>query len=145
MIAVDTNILIYAMDDLSPERHEQALAFLESLDGDTRPTVLPWQVVCELLAWMRRHAAKTKVSNERIREDITAVMSRFPLVYPSHKALTISLGLTSRHSLSHWDSLLVAACIEAGVDTLYSEDRGDGAVYESVTVINPLKSPGAAH
>jgi len=36
-----------------------------------------------------------------------------------------SLGLTSRHSLSHWDSLLLAVCIEANVDTLYSEDLGD--------------------
>lgn len=57
----------------------------------------------------------------------------------------MSFDLTSRYSLSHWDSLLVAACLEAGIDTLYSEDMGDGAVYDSLTVINPLKSPGAAN
>ena len=57
----------------------------------------------------------------------------------------MSFDLTARYSLSHWDSLLVAACIEAGIDTLYSEDMGDGAVYDSLTVINPLKSPGAAN
>lgn len=52
--------------------------------------------------------------------------------------IPISLGLTSRHSVSHWDSLLIAACIEANVDTLYSEDLGDGEQYDTVTVVNPF-------
>ena len=53
--------------------------------------------------------------------------------------ISISLGLTSRHSLSHWDSLLIAAaCIEANFETLYSEDLGDGEQYDSVTVVNPF-------
>jgi len=34
--------------------------------------------------------------------------------------------------------MLVAACIDAGVDTLYSEDLGHGTEYDSVTVINPF-------
>ena len=49
-----------------------------------------------------------------------------------------SLDLSSRYSLSHWDSMLIAACIDAGVRTLYSEDLGDGVAYDSVTVINPF-------
>ena len=145
MIAVDTNIFIYALDDLELVKHERAVVFLESLGRDAKPKALPWQVACELLAWMRRNATKSTVSNEQIRADITSVTTRFPLVYPSHRLLGISLDLTSRHSLSHWDSLLVAACIEAGVETLYSEDMGDGVVYDSVTVINPLKSPAATN
>ncbi len=40
--------------------------------------------------------------------------------------------------LSHWDRMLIAACIDAGVRTLYSEDLGDGVAYDSVTVINPF-------
>jgi predicted nucleic acid-binding protein len=47
--------------------------------------------------------------------------------------------LTRRYSLSHWDSLLLGACIAAGVDTLYSEDMSHNGVYDSVTVINPFK------
>ena len=52
-----------------------------------------------------------------------------------------SLSITRRFSLSHWDGLLVAACAEAGVDTLYSEDMDDGAEYDGVTVVNPFRSP----
>ena len=39
---------------------------------------------------------------------------------------------------SFWDSMLLAACVAAGVRTFYSEDLGAGAQYESVTVINPF-------
>ena len=88
---------------------------------------------------MRRNAAKTQASNEQIHADISAVTTMFPLISPTQNVLDISLGLTARYSLSHWDSLLIAACIEAGVETLYSEDTGDGSVYETVTVVNPLK------
>ena len=40
--------------------------------------------------------------------------------------------------VSNWDSLLIAACIEANVDTLYSEDLGDGEQYDTVNVVNPF-------
>ena len=34
--------------------------------------------------------------------------------------------------------MLLAACVEAGVRTLYSEDLASGAQYDSVTVVNPF-------
>ena len=48
------------------------------------------------------------------------------------------LDLSFRYSLSHWDSLLLAACVDAGVDTLYSEDLDAGMTYDTVTVVNPF-------
>jgi predicted nucleic acid-binding protein len=38
--------------------------------------------------------------------------------------------------------MLLAACIDANVSTLYSEDLGDGTTYDSVTVINPFALRG---
>jgi len=35
--------------------------------------------------------------------------------------------------------MLFAACVEAGVDTLYSEDMDDGAAYDSVEIVNPFR------
>ena len=62
----------------------------------------------------------------------------FPLFLPTHSVPGRALELHSRYSLSHWDSMLLAACIEAGVTTLYSEDFGAGTTYDTVTVINPF-------
>jgi predicted nucleic acid-binding protein len=46
--------------------------------------------------------------------------------------------LRARFSLSHWDSLLLAACKDAGVTTLYSEDMDAGTDYDGLTVVNPF-------
>lgn len=50
----------------------------------------------------------------------------------------ISFHLHVRFSLSHWDSLLLAACKEAGVTTLFSEDMDSGTDYDGLTVVNPF-------
>lgn len=66
------------------------------------------------------------------------VLAAFPLRLPGAACFEISFTLRSRYSLSHWDSLLIAACQEAGVTRLYSEDMQHGADYGGVTVINPF-------
>ena len=66
------------------------------------------------------------------------LLDGFPLVSASTDILLPSLELCSRYSLSHWDSLLLAACLEAGVETLDSEDLQDGANYGGVRVVNPF-------
>ena len=50
MIAIDTNILIYACDQADPRRQKIAL----DLIADTQDGVLLWQVACEFLAASRK-------------------------------------------------------------------------------------------
>lgn len=81
---------------------------------------------------------KGKINRDDTVQHLIQLESMFPLVFPSQSVLRLSLDLSSRYSLSHWDSMLLGACIEASVDTLYSEDLDAGATYDSVTVINPF-------
>ncbi len=46
----------------------------------------------------------------------------------------------SNFKLSHWDSLLLAACADAGVTRLRSEDMLHGADIDGVKIINPVKT-----
>ncbi len=46
--------------------------------------------------------------------------------------------LGDRYSLSHWDTLLIAACQEAVVDRLSSEDMQHGADYDGVNIVKPF-------
>ena len=46
-----------------------------------------------------------------------------------------------RYSLSSWDALLVAACLEVGVTRLYTEDFDDSVRAEGLEVINPFAAP----
>lgn len=49
--------------------------------------------------------------------------------------------LRQNHSFSYWDSLIVAAALDAGCVTLYSEDMQHGQVIEDcLTIVNPLLS-----
>ena len=145
MNAIDTNLFAYAIDAAQPDKQAQAVTLLQELNQRTQATVLLWQVAVEFCAVLRKWERHGRLAAGRADQERQQLLRVYPLVLPSAKVIDISFELTARHSLSHWDSLLVAACIEAGVDTLYSEDMGDGAVYDSVTVINPLKSPGAAN
>ncbi len=137
MNAVDTNVFVYAIDQSDPAKHGEAQALLGGLQ-QASDTVLPWQVAGEYLNCLRRFASTGQIPATGVEPAIQDLLSAFPLALPTENVISLSLSLTSQHSLSHWDSMLLAACIEAGVDTLYSEDFTDGAVYDTVTVVNPF-------
>ena len=66
------------------------------------------------------------------------VLERLWRSYPSSALYrhAVSLHLTSR--ISFYDALIVAAALEAGCDTLYTEDLNHGQSYGSVRVCNPF-------
>lgn len=137
MNAVDTNVLIYAVDDDEPLKRQQARDFLRQLGRSEEP-VLMWQVVGEFLACLRRWEHQRGYDAQQTRRYYDLITSRLSVVFPDLSVPGASFDLRSRFSLSHWDSMLLAACINAGVDTLYSEDLDDGMTYDSVKVVNPF-------
>lgn len=139
MIAVDTNIYIDALDRTSGNQ-AAAVSFLASFNGSRSNRLLLWQVACEFLAFLRRQQAKQRITATEVESEVSGLLSNHQLIAPEAGVIPIALGLTSRHSLSHWDSLLIAACIHAGIGTFYSRDMSHQATYDSVTVINPFKN-----
>jgi len=65
-----------------------------------------------------------------VEDHIRDVLDAFPVALPNIGVISRSISLHSRYSLSHWDGMLIAACIEAGVDKPYSEDLVDGMTYD---------------
>jgi len=102
--------------------------------------VVPWQVAGEFLACMRRWQDAGRIKQSDTKAYLTHFLAPLPIILPTTNSLGLSLHLSNRFSLSHWDSMLLAACIEAGVDVLYSEDLTSAASYDSVRVINPFAS-----
>jgi len=139
MNAVDTNVFVYFFDDEEPAKQAKAAELLDRLVQPPSGTVLLWQVAGELLSCLRRWESTGKRTAGDVDADIQDILAMFPLELPTKDVILGALGLHSRYSLSHWDSMLVAACVEAGVDTLYSEDMDDGATYASVGIVNPFR------
>lgn len=138
MNAVDTNVLIYAMDVTEPIKQPKAKGLLNRLARSPADTVVLWQAASEYLCGLRRWQAQGRLSDADVTAAISHLLSTASVVFPTNNVLWKSLDLSRHYSLSHWDSMLLAACVEAGVDTLYSEDFTDGMTYDSVTVVNPL-------
>ncbi len=138
MNAIDTNVLIYLVDADEPAKQSQASALLDRLATEESDTVLLWQSAVEFLACLRRWESRGRISRSQLTSYWQQVESMLPIIPPTAPVIDLALGLCSRHSLSNWDSLLLAACIEAGATTLYSEDLSDGVKYDTVTVINPF-------
>ena len=138
MNAVDTNVFVYAADDYEPNKQAKAAQLLDQLVQTPTQTCLLWQVAGEFLSCMRRWESQSRILRTDVEANIRDVLAMFPLVLPSQNVIDLSLDLSFRFSLSHWDSMLLAACFEAGVDSLYSEDLDAGTSYNGVTVINPF-------
>ena len=134
MIALDTNVLIYACDKADPAR--QQVAF--DLISNTTDAVILWQVACEFIAASRKLARQGFTAT-----DAWARLSEFldicPLVTPTGSTVldrAKSLHLT--HHVSFWDAMILAACLDAGASLLYSEDI-PGADISGIRVVNPFK------
>ena len=48
--------------------------------------------------------------------------------------------LLSHYSLSFWDAMIIAACLEGGVTHLYSEDFDAYPNIDGLSLINPFKA-----
>lgn len=138
MNAVDTNILVYVIDQDEPVKRAKAVGLLDNLVQEDVETVLLWQVATEFVSCLRRWEREERIGRQETLGNLERLHSIFRCVLPTQAVLWKSLDLSSRYSLSHWDSMLAAACIEAGVHTLYSEDLASGTQYDSVTVVNPF-------
>lgn len=138
MNAVDTNVLVYAADSAEPVKQNQAVELLSRLENDPNQVVLLWQVGVEYLACLRRWESLGHITRDDTLAFLSELESMFECVIPTQSLLGFSLELSSRYSLSHWDSLLIAGCVDAGVTTLYTEDLDAGMTYETVTVVNPF-------
>ena len=50
MIAIDTNVLVYALDSSDLVKQTKARGFFERVLASGESTIVPWQVAVELLA-----------------------------------------------------------------------------------------------
>lgn len=135
MIAIDTNVLVYAVNADERGKGELAAALLRGLDPAA--TILPWQVVCEFGAVLERRNRQGTVGLDA-RAAVDMWLGMYRLVIPSRTALEIGWSLIRESQLSYWDGMLLGACAEAGVTTLFTEDLQSSPVVRGVRWVNPF-------
>lgn len=107
---------------------------------------MPWQrairgasvqILNEFVSAARR---KLLMSWSEVTEALAAIRilcpSPLPLTVETHEA---ALKIAEQHGYGIYDALVVATALEAGCETLYSEDLHEGqTVHGQVTIRNPF-------
>lgn len=133
MNAVDTNILLYIHDPRDPVKQTRAASLVRSLtDG-----VLLWQVACEYLAASRK-LEPLGYSRAHAWQDLRDLRRVWTTLLPNWSILDDVERLQSLYSLSTWDAMVIAACLQGGVQRLYSEDFTGYPRIEGLELVNPL-------
>ncbi len=132
---VDTNVLVYLIsaDAKKAARAEQVLAGRVTLSV---------QVLNEFANVARRKAGKAGMAwpvLTQLLADIRQFADVRPLTLATHET---ALTLAARYQLAWYDALIAAAALEAGCDTLLSEDFQNGQILEGLekrlTIRNPF-------
>ena len=131
---LDTNVLVYSVDLESPEKRQRALELINR--GLTEHTAcISFQVVQETLNVLIR---RTETPVDRIRQLMDSIPVPLWQVYPSASLYQDAISIQGRYGFSFYDSLIVAAALEAGCTRLYSEGLQHGQQVQRLTIVNPF-------
>ena len=133
---VDTNIWVYAhLAAPGDTRHAIALKLVESA-GER---VISPQVVAEYYSVMLRNSR----SDAWIAANLRAMFARTRLQPANGAVVESALALRARYGFSFWDCQIIAAALQAGCSTLFTDDLQHGQVLETrLKVINPFAAVG---
>ena len=126
----DTNILIYAYSSTENDKRTRALAILQ------HPLTLSIQVVNEFHWVMSR---KYQVALAQLQAVNRALFTFYQIQPIGQATIDKALQLAQTHQYSYWDSLIIAAALEAECAILYSEDMQHGQLIEQqLNIVNPF-------
>lgn len=128
MIAVDTNVLIYADREEMP-LHEVAVAALRSLAEGTEAWALPIFCIGEFLRVVSHHRVfepPTPVLDALDSLDSLLASPSVRLLVPGEHYMSVLRRLLKQSAASGnhvFDAQIAAVCLEHGARTLLTEDR----------------------
>jgi predicted nucleic acid-binding protein len=137
-MALDSNILIHAIDSAAGSRHASASALIERVLLGRR-AILILQTMTEFYSIATRKFRIPSRDALLFLEGLRAVLS----VHGADERDFDRATTGEAHGMSFWDALLWATADRIGVRYLLSEDYQDGRMLGGVTFVNPFKDANA--
>lgn len=134
-IFVDTNVFVYLFDGADPTKQQRAREVVSELMR-AGTLVLSSQVLSELYVTVTRKLACPLEPALALR--VLGDLAVFPVVAIDAALAQRAAARTTAEQVAYWDALILEAAVEAGADTVYSEDLQHGRTYQGVTVQNPF-------
>jgi len=129
-----TRTLIYSCDHTDARGQQRAFELLAGAEDG----VLLWQVAVEFIAASRKPAAQGFTPADawaRLRE----FMDVLQLIVPSAKVFKYAQPMHQNQGISFWDAMIIGACIDCGVEMLYSEDLPGRTFAGKLQFVNPFR------
>ena len=126
----DTNVLVYLAsgDAAKADRAEAAIA-----DGGS----ISVQVLNELANVARRKMRMSWDETHAFLNMLRGLLTVHPLTVETHET---GIRLAERYGLSIYDAMIAASALDAGCDTLWSEDMQHGMTLdEGLRIANPFR------
>ena len=133
-VSLDTNILIYAIDQTDKKRHKTALNVFEK--------IAQWDCILTLQALKEFfHVAtrKKKLSSKNALAQIEDWRIIFPITTAKTSTLIQAIHAAEKYQLAFWDAMLLTTASEAGANLLLSEDFNHHQIIDGVRIVNPFK------
>ncbi len=136
-VFVDTNVLLYGVDDRDPQKRDRARDWL-AVCWERRCGRISTQVVNEFYANVRKKFSASLSAGDA-RSDVRRYQNWKPWMIDQ---LTIesAWAVESRYGLNHWDALMVAAAQHQACRWLLTEDLQHGQQIDGVRIVNPFIS-----
>lgn len=135
LVFVDTNVLIYCVDDADPEKRDRARAWVGAC-WQARCGRVSTQVLNEFYVVARRKF-KAAISAGDARAEVRRYQAWHPWVI-DHATVETAWAVEARYGLSYWDALVVASAQAIGCSHLLSEAMQHEQRIGKLQIINPF-------
>jgi len=133
---LDTNVFVYSFDPDAPQKQIIAKKLIQSALADGNG-LISYQVVQEFLNVATRKFVKP-LSLTDCQEYLQTVLNPLCSVFVTIELYQMALKMRDRYNYSFYDSLIIAAAIDAGCSRLYSEDLQHNQQISGLTILNPF-------
>ena len=135
---IDSNVFVYLFDETVPGKQRIAASLIRGA-LETRSACISFQVVQETLSVLTRKLA-VPVTPAHAENVLHTMLMPLWRVMPSRQLYAAALALQSRLGFGFYDSLIVAAALEAGCARLLTEDLQHGQRIEGLRIENPFRT-----
>jgi predicted nucleic acid-binding protein len=138
LILVDSNILIYSLDDKSP-KCEAARGFLER---KSLKLVLCHQALLETYRVVTHRIFPNPYTPREAFISLASISKQRVVVYPRKTTFKITQKLTLKHKISSnkvFDVYLTATAIDWGIKYIATDNERDFKKFSEIKVLNPFK------
>ena len=129
-VAVDSNIMLYALNDVDGMKYDVALDLI------TRKPIISLQCLTETLNVCRK---RWKYDKKKQLKVVDFFLANSQFVSAEVSAIVLATELVKQYDFQLFDSIIVAAALEARCSVLYSEDmQHELLVNGKLRILNPF-------